>query len=78
MNIDRQRYAAVRELEALGHRWDGLDWRRPGEVIPDSLSALIVAADAMHDGTGLRSCPTTGLRAGPDVKAVADASPDLP
>lgn len=47
--IDKQRYAAVRLLQALGYRWDRTAWRAPAEVAPATMPALVAAADAMHD-----------------------------
>lgn len=49
MTFDRQRYAAVRLLEARGFRWDGTAWAGPAEIPSAVLPVLIAAADAMHD-----------------------------
>ena len=46
-NIDRQRIAAVRAIEALGYTFTGIEWKPPADtttVVP----ALYDKADAMH------------------------------
>ena len=46
-NIDRQRIAAVRAIEALGYTFAGIEWKPPADkttVVP----ALFDQADAMH------------------------------
>jgi hypothetical protein len=43
-NIDRQRIAAVKHMEALGYTFSEGDWRAPGPTAP----VLLDEADAMH------------------------------
>jgi len=49
-NIDRQRYAAVRALEAAGYTWTGIEWVAPVRIGADAgdVALLVAAADAMH------------------------------
>jgi hypothetical protein len=51
-NIDKQRVAAVRKLEALGYRYEGNEWVSPAQSIlaeADALlSALVLRADALE------------------------------
>jgi len=55
-NIDRQRVAAVRKLEALGYRYEGDEWVAPTvtnqSILAEAdaiLSALVLRADALED-----------------------------
>ena len=57
IDIDKQRVAAVRKLEALGYRYDGCEWvSAPTAVTNQSilaeadalLSALVLRADALE------------------------------
>ena len=54
-NIDRQRVAAVRKLEALGYRYEGDEWVGPSvtnqSILAEAdaiLSALVLRADALE------------------------------
>ena len=71
-NIDRQRIAAVRHMEALGYAFSEGDWRAPGPTAP----ALLDEADAMHALLVLRADKLTGCTEGSeeetDLKMIAE------
>jgi hypothetical protein len=76
VNIDRQRIAAVKTLEALGHTFDGTAWVPPAGLQAgstaeaDRLHALLVMrADA------LEGC-TEGSREADEVDAITEALED--
>ena len=72
--IDRQRIAAVKQLEALGYRFDGIEWKAPAGVA--SSPALLGEADAMHTLLILRADKMEGCTEGPEeeeLRRIADA-----
>ena len=46
--IDRQRVAAVRHLEAAGYRFECGTWHGPGSAGDAALDSVLDEADAMH------------------------------
>jgi len=54
IDIDKQRVAAVRKLEALGYRFDGGEWVSPAPAALTQQSVL-AASDAMHGVLVLRA-----------------------
>ena len=64
-NIDRQRIAAVKHMEALGYTFSEGDWRAPGPTAP----ALLDEADAMHALLVLRADNLGGCTEGSDEEA---------
>jgi hypothetical protein len=74
-NIDRQRVAAVKAMEALGYTFDGLTWNAPRS---DAMWAeLVHQADAMHALLVLRADKLEGCTEGSaekvEFKSIADA-----
>ena len=48
-NIDKQRVAAVRQLEALGYRYEGDEWvPASSSAAPGPWSLMTAECDAMH------------------------------
>jgi len=73
-NMDRQRVAAVKQLEALGYTFDGFQWMAPAGA---ALSPTLVdEADAMHRLLILRADKLEGCTEGLDeegeLKLIAD------
>ena len=64
-NIDRQRIAAVKHMEALGYAFSEGDWRAPGPTAP----ALLDEADAMHALLVLRADNLGGCTEGSGEEA---------
>jgi hypothetical protein len=64
-NIDRQRIAAVKHMEALGYTFSEGDWRAPGPTAP----ALLDEADAMHALLILRADKLAGGTEGSDKES---------
>jgi hypothetical protein len=75
MDIDRQRVAAVRTLEALGFRFQAGEWLPPATA-PTPLSWL-VNADDLHGALMQRADAFAGCTEGSveeaELKAVVDA-----
>jgi hypothetical protein len=76
MDIDRQRIAAVRLLEALGYAWRGGEWRS----LTDAAKFSWAEPDGMHAGAALVHCfdALAGCLDSPEeeeaeLKAIADA-----
>jgi len=78
MNIDKQRVAAVRQLEAIGYRYEGNEW------VPASPSAvagprwlMTAESDAMHGVLVQRADALEGCIEGSEeereLAAIADA-----
>ena len=71
-NIDRQRIAAVKHMEALGYSFSEGDWRAPGPTAP----ALLDEADAMHALLILRADKLGGCTEGSeeetDLKMISE------
>jgi hypothetical protein len=71
-NIDRQRIAAVKHMEALGYAFSEGDWRAPGPTAP----ALLDEADAMHALLVLRADKLGGCTEGSeeetDLKMISE------
>jgi hypothetical protein len=61
-NIDRQRIAAVKVMEAMGYAFSEGDWRAPAPTAP----ALLDEADAMHALLVLRADKLRGCTEGSD------------
>jgi hypothetical protein len=76
MNIDKQRIAAVRTLEALGYIYRGGTWLAPAGTAATPLS-LMAKADAMHGALMQRADALAGCTKGSDeegeLEAVIDA-----
>jgi hypothetical protein len=76
MNIDKQRIAAVRALEALGYIYRGGTWLAPAGTAATPLS-LMAKADAMHGALMRRADELAGCAEGSDeeaeLKAIAEA-----
>ena len=47
-NIDKQRIAAVRAMEALGYRFDGTEWKAQAGAATSVPAAHLDEANAMH------------------------------
>ena len=62
-NIDRQRIAAVRAIEALGYTFTDLEWRAPAAATT-AAPALLDEADAMHALLVLRADKLDGCAEG--------------
>jgi hypothetical protein len=71
-NIDKQRIAAVRVLEALGFTFAGSDWHAPGAAAP----SLVPSADAMHGVLMRRADALVGCLEGSDESAELKATVD--
>ena len=78
MNIDKQRIAAVRRLEALGYRFEGDEWvpaSPPAVAGPRSL--MTAECDAMHGVLVLRADALEGCLEGSEeereLAAITDA-----
>jgi hypothetical protein len=79
INVDKQRVAAVRKLEALGYRYQGGEWVAtsgpPAAAGPQSL--VIAESDAMHCVLVERADALEGCTEGSDeeveLKRVVDA-----
>jgi hypothetical protein len=72
MNIDRQRIAAVRTLEALGYSYREAAWQPPAAT----KDSLITEADAMHAvllrrADALMSC-SEGTEEAAELEKIAD------
>jgi hypothetical protein len=79
INIDKQRIAAVRTLEALGYSYQGGEWV-PASAPPATAgprSQMTAEADAMHGVLVQRADALEGCTEGSDeeaeLKAVVDA-----
>lgn len=59
-NIDKQRIAAVKTMEALGYTFAGGEWVAP----PNATPSLIAEADAMHSLLVLRADAMEGFTPG--------------
>ena len=74
MSIDRQRIAAVKLLEALGYRFDGIEWK----AVPGVAAAPTVfrEADALHGLLILRADKLEGCTEGSqqetELRVIAD------
>ena len=55
IDVDKQRVAAVRKLEALGYSYQGGEWVPAAPAAPQSL-LMTAECDAMH-GALMRRCP---------------------
>jgi hypothetical protein len=64
MNIDKQRIAAVRTMEALGYTFDGIEWQMPAGGA--SSSCPHGEGDAMHSLLVLRAGKLAGCTEGSD------------
>ncbi len=75
MDIDRQRIAAVRTLEALGYSYRNNEWLPPAPVAATTLT-LTVEADAMHRALMRRADTLVSCAEGTDkeeeLKAISD------
>ena len=77
-NIDKQRVAAVRKLEALGYSYQGEEWV-PASALPaaaDARSIMTAEADAMHGvlvqrADALEGC-TEGSEEEAELKTIVD------
>ena len=58
--IDRQRVAAVRHLEAAGYRFEGRAWLRPIAANDTAPAGVLDEADAMHALLVLRADALVG------------------
>jgi hypothetical protein len=72
-NIDKQRVAAVRTLEALGYTFASSEWKAPGTAAP----SMVPSADAMHGLLMRRADALAGCTEGSDkereLEAITDA-----
>jgi hypothetical protein len=72
--IDKQRITAVRNMEALGYRFDGIEWTGPEPMGPSYI--MDEEADAMHALLVLRADKLDGCTEGSDeekeLKMIAD------
>jgi hypothetical protein len=62
MSIDRQRIAAVKQLEALGYRFDAIEWKAPPGVA--AAPTVFREADALHGLLILRADKLEGCTEG--------------
>ena len=69
MDIDRQRIAAVRVLEALGYGYQGGQWVAPAATTTPSPLPMTAEADAMHGALVLRADALGGCTEGSDEEA---------
>ena len=70
MNIDKQRIAAVRQLEALGYRFEGDKWVRGSPSVAVGPRSLMTAeSDAMHGVLVQRADALEGCTEGSDEEA---------
>jgi hypothetical protein len=76
MDIDRQRIAAVRALEALGFIYRNGTWMPPGPA-PVRVLPLTAEADAMHAALVQRADALAGCRKGSDEEAELRVITDL-
>jgi hypothetical protein len=76
MDIDRQRIAAVRALEALGYSYRNNAWLPPAAVAAAPLP-LTVEADAMHGALMRRADSLVSCAEGADEEAELKAIGDL-
>lgn len=76
MDVDRQRIAAVRELEALGYAYRGGEWLAPASVAAAPLP-LTAEADPMHGALMRRADALAGCTEGSDEEAELKAIVDL-
>jgi hypothetical protein len=74
MSIDRQRIAGVKQLKALGYRFDGIEWKAPPGVA--AAPAVLREADALHALLILRADKLEGCTEGSqeetELRAIAD------
>jgi len=66
-NIDKQRVAAVRKLEALGYRYQDGEWVLPASAPPAAL--IIAEADALLSALVLRADALEGCLEGSEEEA---------
>src|SRR5215470_7089694 len=67
-NIDKQRIAAVRKLEALGYRYQDGEWVLPASAPPPAAS-IIAEADALLSALVLRADALEGCLEGSEEEA---------
>lgn len=67
MSIDRQRVAAVKQLEAMGYRFDGREWNASSGIVAST--TLLREADAMHALLILRADKLEGCTEGSEEEA---------
>jgi hypothetical protein len=70
INIDKQRVAAVRKLEALGYSYEGGEWVPASPSVAVGPRSLMIAeSDAMHGVLVQRADALEGCTEGPDEDA---------
>jgi hypothetical protein len=74
MSIERQRIAGVKQLEALGYRFDGIEWKAPPGVAEAPM--VLREADALHGLLILRADKLEGCTEGSqevtELRVIAD------